>query len=148
AIQQVGAIGVPMYPTITVDDYAYIFEHSESKLVFVSTEEIYKKASEAVKKANLDIPIYTFDNFEGHHWSRLSKKSTPHLEIEIENRKSKIDTHDLVTIIYTSGTTGRPKGVMLTHDNVLSNSRAVSERAQYEKGKDRVLSFFTPLPYF
>ena len=141
AIQQVGAIGVPMYPTITEDDYAYIFQHSESKLVFVSTEEIYKKASAAVKKANLNIPIYTFDDFEGHHWSILAEKSTPELEVEIENRKSKIDTHDLVTIIYTSGTTGRPKGVMLTHDNILSNSRAVSERAQYEKGKDRVLSF-------
>lgn len=141
AIQQVGAIGVPMYPTITEDDYAYIFEHSESKLVFVSTEEIYNKASAAVKKAGLDILIYTFDDFGKSHWSNLSTKSTPELEIEIEKRKNEIATHDLVTIIYTSGTTGRPKGVMLTHDNVLSNSRAVSERAQYEKGKDRVLSF-------
>ena len=141
AIQQIGAIGVPMYPTITEDDYAYIFEHSESKLVFVSTEEIYNKASAAVKKAGLDILIYTFDDFGKSHWSTLSTKSTPELEIEIEKRKNEIVTHDLVTIIYTSGTTGRPKGVMLTHDNVLSNSRAVSERAQYEKGKDRVLSF-------
>ncbi|MFT6827291.1 MAG: long-chain acyl-CoA synthetase [Cyclobacteriaceae bacterium] len=141
AIQQIGAIGVPMYPTITEDDYAYIFEHSESKLVFVSTEEIYTKASAAVIKAGLEIPIYTFDDFGKNHWSNISKKSTPELEAEIENRKQKIETHDLVTIIYTSGTTGRPKGVMLTHDNVLSNSRAVSERAQYEKGKDRVLSF-------
>jgi long-chain acyl-CoA synthetase len=130
-----------MYPTITEDDYAYIFQHSESKLVFVSTEEIYKKASAAVIKAGLEIPIYTFDDFGKNHWSNISKKSTPELEAEIENRKQKIETDDLVTIIYTSGTTGRPKGVMLTHDNVLSNSRAVSERAQYEKGKDRVLSF-------
>lgn len=141
AIQQIGAIGVPMYPTITEDDYAYIFQHSETKLVFVSTEEIYTKASAAVKKAGLDILIYTFDDFGKNHWSTLSTKSTPELEMEIEKRKDKIATHDLVTIIYTSGTTGRPKGVMLTHDNVLSNSRAVSERAQYEKGKDRVLSF-------
>jgi long-chain acyl-CoA synthetase len=141
AIQQIGAIGVPMYPTITEEDYAYIFEHSESKVVFVSTQEIYNKASAAVKKYGLDIRIYSFDEIGNNHWKTISRSSTPEFEADIAKRKKQIGTHDLVTIIYTSGTTGRPKGVMLTHDNILSNSRAVSQRAEYEKGKDRVLSF-------
>jgi long-chain acyl-CoA synthetase len=141
AIQQIGAIGVPMYPTITEDDYAYIFEHSEAKLVFVSTQEIYLKATAAVQKADLNIKIYTFDEIGQVHWKSINKSATPALELEVEKRKSQIGTHDMVTIIYTSGTTGRPKGVMLSHDNILSNSRAVSQRAEYVKGKDRVLSF-------
>lgn len=141
AIQQIGAIGVPMYPTITIDDYAYIFEHSEAKLVFVSSREIYNKATAAVKKTGKDIKVFTFDEIGENHWKSISTKGTAELESEMAKRQEAIGTHDLVTIIYTSGTTGKPKGVMLTHDNILSNSRAVSERAEYEKGKDRVLSF-------
>lgn len=141
-IQQTGAIGVPMYPTISADDYAYIFEHSETKLIFVSTADIYARAKEAVDRLGGNIPIYSFDEIEGvDHWKTLLTEGSPADALEIENRKSAIGEEDLATIIYTSGTTGRPKGVMLSHKNILSNSRAVSERAAYNKGHDRVLSF-------
>lgn len=142
AIQQCAAIGVPMYPTISTDDYAYIFEHSETKLVFVANEDIYKRARAAVDRLPDDIPVYCFNEIDGvEHWSTLMQEGSEESKAEIEDRKSGISENDLATIIYTSGTTGRPKGVMLSHKNILSNSRAVSETAEYEHGKDRVLSF-------
>lgn len=142
AIQQIGGIGVPMYPTISSDDYAYIFEHSETKLVFVSNADIYARAKEGADKAGLDLPIYSFEQIEGvTHWKTLLTEATPEHEAEVEKRKAAVKPEDMVTIIYTSGTTGRPKGVMLSHTNIMSNSLAVSKRAVYEHGKDRVLSF-------
>ena len=142
AIQQIGAISVPMYPTISEDDYAFIFEHSETKLVFVSSEEIYKKAKNGASKANLDLPIYIFDESKlTEHWSSLLENGSEDQKKEMEMRQAQINELDLVTIIYTSGTTGRPKGVMLNHKNIISNATAVSERAEYTNGHDRVLSF-------
>lgn len=142
AIQQCGAIGVPMYPTISTDDYAYIFEHSETKLAFVADIGIYERAKAAEDRLPNDIPIYCFNEIEEvAHWKTLLKEGSDEDKAEIEKRKSAIDENDLATIIYTSGTTGRPKGVMLSHKNVLSNSKAVSQTAAYEHGKDRVLSF-------
>mgnify|MGYP003111045924 FL=1 len=142
AIQQIGAISVPMYPTISDDDYAFIFEHSETKLVFVSTEEIYLKAKNGAQKANLDLPIYIFDESKlTEHWSSLLADGSPEQKKEMADIQGQITELDLVTIIYTSGTTGRPKGVMLNHKNIISNATAVSERAEYNNGHDRVLSF-------
>lgn len=142
AIQQCGAIGVPMYPTISADDYAYIFEHSEVKLVFVADQSIYERAKAAVDRLPNDIPIYSFNKIEEVvHWKKLLTDGSDEARAEIEKRKSTIKEDDMATIIYTSGTTGRPKGVMLSHKNILSNSRAVSQTAAYEHGKDRVLSF-------
>lgn len=142
AIQQIGAIGVPMYPTISADDYAYIFEHSEAQMVFVSNADIYARAKAGADKAGLDLPIYSFDEMEGVlHWKSLLTDATPEYEDEVEKRKAAVKPEDMVTIIYTSGTTGRPKGVMLSHTNIMSNSRAVAQRAAYDNGKDRVLSF-------
>lgn len=142
AIQQCGAIGVPMYPTISTEDYAYIFEHSETKLVFVADQDIYNRAKAAVDQLPNDIPIYCFNHLDGvTHWNNLLQEGTAEAIAEIEKRKSVIQEEDMATIIYTSGTTGRPKGVMLSHKNILSNSTAVSKRANYEHGKDIVLSF-------
>ena len=142
AIQQCGAIGVPMYPTISSDDYAYIFEHSETQVVFVATEDINQRARTAIDQLPRDIPVYSFDEIEGvKHWKELLTEGTPEQAEEIEKRKAAIGELDMATIIYTSGTTGRPKGVMLSHKNILSNSQAVSDRADYVNGQDRVLSF-------
>ena len=142
AIQQIGAISVPMYPTITEDDYAFIFEHSETKIAFVSTEEILIKARNAVEKAGLDLPIYIFDESRNcEHWTTIMSDGDDSARKEMLARQSVIEEHDLVTIIYTSGTTGRPKGVMLNHKNIISNAIAVSEKAEYAVGQDRVLSF-------
>ena len=141
AIQQAGAIGVPMYPTISSDDYAYIFEHSGTKLVFASTDEICQKAKEAISTLDREIHLYSFDQVEGFPlWEEIFCDETIDLKTEMHSRMDSIDEHDLLTIIYTSGTTGRPKGVMLSHKNVISNVIAVSKKTAYVEG-DLVLSF-------
>ncbi len=129
-IMQIGAIGVPVYPTISQDDYKYIFNHSEIKYCFVSDEEIYNK----VKNVEDDVPtlkeVFTFNLIpEAVNWkSLLSLGTDDSNQGEVEKNKSLISKDDLATIIYTSGTTGRPKGVMLSHNNLLSNAIASSRR--------------------
>ncbi|GGK84293.1 long-chain fatty acid--CoA ligase [Rufibacter glacialis] len=121
-IQQTGAVSVPMYPTITVEDYRYILKDSEAKLILVSTEDLYNK----VKEASSDIPgvqeIYTFDHVPGaKHWSELLKMGEGQDMAALEAAKAAVKPSDLLSIIYTSGTTGAPKGVMLSHNNLVSN---------------------------
>ena len=138
ATQQIGAISVPMYPTISSGDFAYIFDHAEVKLIFVGDQEIYSKAAEAAG----DRKIYSFDHLANvDHWSSLEQSGESGDLAQLEESKSKIAADDLFTIIYTSGTTGRPKGVMLSHNNVLSNVLAVSQRIAPPAGTSKVLSF-------
>lgn len=122
AVQQVGAIGVPLYPNITVDDYRYIFNDASIKLIFVGDESLLHKAQEAAKIASSVQEIYCFDKvLGGKNWQEISEKAN-YQDIErLEFIKSSIKTNDLLTIIYTSGTTGNPKGVMLSHQNIISN---------------------------
>jgi long-chain acyl-CoA synthetase len=138
ALQQIGAISVPMYPTITSTDFEYIFDHAEVKLIFVGDQEIYDKA----KVVASDRPIITFAKISGatHFNEFLEKGLNGDLQF-LENSKNAITPQDLFTIIYTSGTTGRPKGVMLTHRNVVSNVLQVGKIFTPEKGTSRVLSF-------
>lgn len=145
AVQQIGAISVPMYPTITIDDFNYIFDHSETKLVFVGNEELYKKATEGAKGLNIQ-EIYTFDKVSGaKNWREVLDLGKGKDTSALEAIKATINPEELMTIIYTSGTTGRPKGVMLSHSNVLSNTISVSERASMEPGvvpgQSRAISF-------
>lgn len=127
AIMQVGAIHVPIYPTISESDYNYILNHAEVKYVFVSGMELLKKIQHILP----DIPslkgIYTYkDHLELKHLSELVDlgKQNPDPGV-LEARKHQIKPSDVATIIYTSGTTGNPKGVMLTHENIVSNFKAV-----------------------
>ena len=138
ALQQIGAISVPMYPTITTEDYRYIFEHAEVKMVFVGDQEILEK----VKAANPELKVFSFHQLDGVDFWKDFMKSGENGDLQIlEDSKASVETDDLFTIIYTSGTTGRPKGVMLSHKNVLSNVMSVSEILTLERGKDKVLSF-------
>jgi len=138
ALQQIGAISVPMYPTITSQDYAYIFDHAEVKMIFVGDQEIYEKAAAVAG----DRVIYSFDQIEGvDHWSILENKGESGDLSKLEDSKSQIKPDDLFTIIYTSGTTGKPKGVMLNHTNVLSNVLSVSNTMTPPPGVSKVLSF-------
>lgn len=123
AIQQVGGISVPIYPTISVEDNAYIFQDAEVKFCFVSDEVLYKKVNEIKKLYNGLVSCFTFDEVEGApNWYEIMEMgeddATQH---EVESVKEMIKPTDLVTLIYTSGTTGKPKGVMLTHENILQN---------------------------
>lgn len=138
ALQQIGAISVPMYPTITSADYEYIFEQAEVKMIFVGDAVIYEKA----KEASGDRLIYSFEKLEGAiYWEDFLAIGVNEDILSLENAKEQVKPSDLFTIIYTSGTTGRPKGVMLTHTNVLSNVVAIATIMTPTKGSSRVLSF-------
>lgn len=138
ALQQIGAISVPMYPTITSEDFAYIFDHAEVKMIFVGDQIIYQKAAEVAENRK----IYSFDHLDGvEHWSELASKGESGDLSCLEESKASVRSEDLFTIIYTSGTTGKPKGVMLSHANVLSNVMAVADRMTPPQGVSKVLSF-------
>ena len=143
AIQQVGAISVPIYPTITIHDYKYILEDSSTCLVLVDGHSLYERVNLAVQELDsVRHGIYTFDQVPGaRHWRELFDLGTPEVEEQVSAIKSKITEDDVVTIIYTSGTTGNPKGVMLTHKNIMSNTKAVSEIFPIKGQEARTLSF-------
>ncbi|MCB0494590.1 MAG: long-chain fatty acid--CoA ligase [Cyclobacteriaceae bacterium] len=141
AIQQIGAINVPLYPNITIKDYNYTLEHSESVMAFAGSKELYEKLQEASKDISGFKDIYTFDKVENlAHWTELQSDYESEKE-EIEKRKAAVKHEDLATIIYTSGTTGFPKGVMLTHKNIVSNSEGVVERFAGVNETYKTLSF-------
>lgn len=128
AIMQVGAIHVPVYPTISMADYQYIFCHATVKFVFVSGEELLRKIKEVVISCPSVVEVFTLKGNGGiRNLSDLMQmgESNPQPE-KINEIKAGINSNDLATIIYTSGTTGSPKGVMLSHANIISNFKAVS----------------------
>jgi long-chain acyl-CoA synthetase len=124
-ISQAGAVSVPIYPTLSVEEYAYILGHAEPKLIFVSDKNLYEKIKPIIDQTRIISDIYTFDKIsEAKHFAEvitLGKKMASSLKEELEKAKAAVDPSDLVTIIYTSGTTGFPKGVMLMHSNLVSN---------------------------
>ena len=141
AIQQTGAIVVPIYPNISIIDYRYIMNDAEIKLCVVDSQELYEKINSIKSEiATLD-HLFTFNKVENTpNWSEIGDRAN---EIEItvvEQRKEKIENLDLATIIYTSGTTGNPKGVMLSHNNILSNVNDCRPRIPADEFA-RVLSF-------
>lgn len=141
AIQQIGAIVVPLYPNISESDYRYIFKDAELKLVVVADEEIHGK----IKSIEADIPslqhVFTMDQVAGAtHWSDIPNHGKAIDEKEIKDRSNKVQYEDLATIIYTSGTTGNPKGVMLAHKNILSNVEACIPPIPADENS-KVLSF-------
>ncbi|WGH76660.1 AMP-dependent synthetase/ligase [Tenacibaculum tangerinum] len=141
-ILQTGAQNVPIYPTISKEDYEYILNHSEATYCFASDETILEKLNQIKKNTKLK-EVFTFDDIQGEKsWKdvlELGKdESNQH---EVEARKAAIKADDLATLIYTSGTTGRPKGVMLSHKNVVSNVLSSKKRVPLENGQDTGLSF-------
>ena len=139
----VGAVNVPIYPTIASADYEYILKHSESQYCFVSDQEVYDKVMAIAKNVNSLKKIYSFDRIKGcAHWSELLEigKNKPHQKT-VQKRKDQVKPADLATIIYTSGTTGVPKGVMLSHQNVVSNVLSSSKRLPLTIGQASALSF-------
>ena len=144
ALLQIGAVDVPIYPTMTEADYEYIFNHSESIYCFVSNDELYDKVSAVLDKCEHMKKVYTFEHYEGkNHWSEvLALGADQTRQAEVEKARDAVKPEDLATIIYTSGTTGLPKGVMLSHKNVVSNVIAATPRIPgLVKGEAKTLSF-------
>jgi long-chain acyl-CoA synthetase len=144
AIMQAGGIDIPIYPTMTEEDYKYILNHSESKYCFVSNEELYNKVMSVKAECPALEEVFTFENVNGaRHWTDVAKAGSDAQQAELEARRDAVDPAQLATIIYTSGTTGLPKGVMLSHDNVSSNVLVAKPRVPaVDPNLDyRVLSF-------
>jgi long-chain acyl-CoA synthetase len=141
-ILQIGAQNVPIYPTISKEDYEYILNHSEAIYCFVSDEEVLEKLN-AIKSNTKIKNVYTFDEIGGEkNWKELLELGKDNSnQDEVEARKNTVKPLDLATIIYTSGTTGKPKGVMLSHNNIVSNALESYKRIPIELGNSRALSF-------
>ncbi|WP_040358071.1 long-chain fatty acid--CoA ligase [Capnocytophaga sp. oral taxon 338] len=142
AIMQIGAHNIPIYPTIPKEDYIYIFNHAEVKYCFVSDKDLLEKIRNIVPEVPSLKEIFTFDNIENvRGWSKiLSIGENTENQNEVEAIKAQIQPTDMATIIYTSGTTGKPKGVMLSHDNIISNIKNCHARVPVKAG-DVCLSF-------
>ncbi len=126
---QIGAIDVPIYPTISIEEYEYIFNHAEIKLCIVSDDVLLEKVRAVNDKVSTLNGIYTFNKIEGaKHWSEILELGKDKDQSRVEELKNQVNGDDLASIIYTSGTTGTPKGVMLSHKNILSNSIASTDR--------------------
>lgn len=122
AVQQIGAIVVPIYPNISVHDYLYIFNDAKIKLCTVGNADLYEKISGIRSEISSLEHLFVFDEVEGmKHWTEIAARAGEASESEVTTRSEKVKRTDMATIIYTSGTTGNPKGVMLSHNNILSN---------------------------
>jgi long-chain acyl-CoA synthetase len=138
AIQQVGAINVPVYPTISPGEYEYIFNDAGVKIAFVGEGDLYEKVNSKINAIPTLTDIYTLDKAEGKkYWEDIFTSEGQDI---VDARKAAINPSELATLIYTSGTTGNPKGVMLSHDNIVSNVRCVNDLLPLDSG-DIALSF-------
>lgn len=142
-IMQTGAQDVPIYPTISEEEYEYVLNHSEAIYCFASCKEVYDKVQQIRNNVPSLKEVYTFDEIKGaKNWSEvLEKGKDDSNQDEVEKRKEAIHEDDIATLIYTSGTTGKPKGVMLSHKNIASNSKHSAERLPIDLGHSKSLSF-------
>ncbi|MGH1436824.1 MAG: AMP-dependent synthetase/ligase [Lewinella sp.] len=140
-LQQIGAINVPVYPTISPVEYEYIFNDAGVKLCFAGEGDLYDKVASAKPNVSTLENIYTLDRQEGRpYWEDIF---TEEGQEEVEQRKAAIQPEEMATIIYTSGTTGNPKGVMLSHNNIVSNVKAVKAYLPINTGE--IALSFLPL---
>lgn len=143
-ILMAGAINVPIYPTISASDYAFIFNDAEVKLCFVSDDELLAKVNEIKDQVPTLTTLISFETLDGiEHFDTFKKRGENVPTDEIEKRKAAIKPEDLATLIYTSGTTGNPKGVMLSHNNIVSNVHGSRERLPVDEHSKAVS--FLPL---
>ncbi|MDT0649814.1 AMP-dependent synthetase/ligase [Autumnicola edwardsiae] len=141
-VLQIAAQNVPVYPTISEEDYEYVLNHSEATYCFVSDEEVLQKLNAIKGKTKLK-EVYSFDEIATcKNWKEVMKLGEDKgNQDEVEKLKKSVKSSDLATLIYTSGTTGRPKGVMLSHENIVSDVLNSAPRVPFEFGTYVGLSF-------
>jgi long-chain acyl-CoA synthetase len=143
AVQQIGAVLTPIYPTISLNELEFVLNDAEVKLVFVNDQDQFERVQSIRSKCPTVKAVFTFDYIqESLHWKDILSKATPEHAERMKKIRDTIKYDDLCTIIYTSGTTGTPKGVMLSHKNILSNVMNVEEVFRpIVKGEAKSLSF-------
>ncbi len=143
AIQKTGAVSVPIYPTLSSIELEFVLNNAEIKLVFVSDKELFDKMQAIRSKVPTVHAVFTFNYLQPSlHWREILNKATPNDFEKLKEASAKVKYEDLATIIYTSGTTGTPKGVMLSHKNILSN--VISSTPVFQEffsRSDKALSF-------
>ncbi len=139
-IIQLGAVQVPMYPTLAQSDIQYILADAEVKIVFVSDQILYNKVKVACDELNRGIKIYSFDEIRGaSNWKDVISLGENAAGVDLNAYRTEVLPDDILTLIYTSGTTGTPKGVMLSHSNLVSN--VINSSVLYPPGFGKALSF-------
>ncbi len=146
AAQQSGAVLVPLYPNTNIEDIIYVFNESEVKYCFVNDKKTYQKLIAVKEQIPSLKQVFTFVDVEGtNYWRQILSTPTTTESAEIERRKQAIHQDNIATIIYTSGTTGKPKGVMLSHRNIMSNVKNTEEVITGIGIKDKRVLSFLPL---
>lgn len=144
AMSQIGVAHVPVYPTISIEEYDHILNHSEVKAIIISDKTLSTKLLPIIEKVDSIKNIFSFDEIENiDNWKTIlekGKSSANEYKSKLIEIKNSIKTDDLLSIIYTSGTTGLSKGVMLSHQNMLSNAKASALRVNLTSD-DKMLSF-------
>ncbi len=139
-IIQIGAVQVPMYPTLAEDDIRFILKDAGIKIIFVNSRPLFDKLSHILSDIHQELKILLFDEIPGlPHWSEILELGRKNSDIDLQKYRNQVTPDDLLTLIYTSGTTGTPKGVMLTHHNLVSN--VLSSSAFYPEHFSKALSF-------
>jgi long-chain acyl-CoA synthetase len=146
AVQQVGGILVPVYPTTNPNELAFILNDAAVKFIFVSSEDLLLKVQSIIDKVPSIQGIYTFDTIAGaKHWTEVTALATDVLLEEVEAIKQSVPAEQLATIIYTSGTTGTPKGVMLSHSNIYTNVQFSKKSFPFNDAPESKVLSFLPL---
>jgi long-chain acyl-CoA synthetase len=146
AVQQVGGILVPVYPTTNPNELAFILNDAAVKFIFVSSEDLLLKVQSIIDKVPSIQGIYTFDTIAGaKHWTEVTALATDALLEEVEAIKQSVPAEQLATIIYTSGTTGTPKGVMLSHSNIYTNVQFSKKSFPFNDAPESKVLSFLPL---
>ena len=147
ALAMTGAVHVPVYPTISEEEYSYIFNHAETRYIFVSDDKLFKKLSPMIGQITSLEQIFTFNQVDGatniDYLYNLGKEHEQDLAYSLHQLKQLIGEEEMVTMIYTSGTTGTPKGVMLSHRNLVSNFTGSANN--FVMGVDHKAISFLPL---
>jgi long-chain acyl-CoA synthetase len=147
ALAMSGAVHVPVYPTISEEEYKYIFSHAETRYIFVSDDKLYKKLSPMVDQIDSLEQVFTFNQVPGatniEYLYELGRNNEKEYIPILRQIKDSIGEEEMVTMIYTSGTTGIPKGVMLSHRNLVSNF--TTHANNFDLGHDHKAISFLPL---
>jgi len=139
---QIGAQNIPLYATLSEKDYAYVLNHSDAKYCFVSDQELYDKVKKVQDSTHVKKVFSLQESEADFSWNAFLEMGTAmDRSEEIAGLKESVLPEDLATIIYTSGTTGTPKGVMLSHQNIVGNVFKTAQALDVSGDHKRILSY-------